>query len=120
MKTPPPPPPILTKIPVSSDHLCRPKAPQPASDSFVRGLCYIPHAGPDSFGRGFRFFRTWLPLLSDVAFGYRGKTQQALAVCFFTNGPKIIAQKCLDCAIYFVILHAILKKIRESYIIIQR
>ena len=52
MKTPPPPPPILTKIPVSSDHPCRPKAPQPASDSFVRGLRYVPHAGPDSFGQG--------------------------------------------------------------------
>ena len=57
MKTPPPPPPLLTKIPVSSDHLCRPKAPQPASDSFVRGLCYVSHAGPDSFGRYLWVFR---------------------------------------------------------------
>ena len=57
MKTPPPPPPILTKIPVSSDHLCRPKATQPASASFARGLRYVSHISPDSFGRGLWFFR---------------------------------------------------------------
>lgn len=52
MKTSSPSPPHLTKILVYYDHLCRPKALEAASDSFVRGLRYVPHAGPDSFGQG--------------------------------------------------------------------
>ena len=52
MKTSSPSPPLLTKNPVSSDHPCRPKVSETPSDSFVRGLRYVPHAGPDSFGQG--------------------------------------------------------------------
>jgi hypothetical protein len=52
MKTSSPSPPHLTKILVYYDHPCRPKALEAASDSFVRGLRYVPHAGSDSFGQG--------------------------------------------------------------------